>query len=99
MSGFVIKKRNDNTEQRELLIKAYEEKVANVIQKMPRGLSFEEKVEYLYEYLVNEMDYDYECLDRNTGEGTVYPSVFNDNENVPVAYRNIGTTADCESSL
>ena len=99
MSKIVIKKRNDNTEQRELLLKAYEEKVSNVIQKMPRGLSFEEKVEYLYEYLVNEMDYDYECLDRNTSEGTVYPSVFIDNENVPAAYRNIGTTADCESSF
>ena len=49
MSKIVIKKRNDNTEQRELLLKAYEEKVSNVIQKMPRGLSFEEKVEYLYD--------------------------------------------------
>ncbi len=99
MSEIVIKKRNDNTGQRELLLKAYEEKVSNVIQKMPRGLSFEEKVEYLYEYLVNEMDYDYECLGRNTSEGTVYPSVFVDNGDIPNAYRNIGTTADKESAF
>lgn len=52
MSGFVIKRRNDNTEQRELLVKTYQEKIINVIRKIPRGLSFEEKVEYLYEYLI-----------------------------------------------
>lgn len=99
MSGFVIKRRNDNTEQRELLVKTYQEKIINVIRKIPRGLSFEEKVGYLYEYLVNEIDYDYACLERNSGIGTVYPSVFDDDEKVPEEYRNIGTTADCESSF
>lgn len=86
MSGFVIKKRNDNTAQRELLVKVYQEKVTDVIRKIPRGLSFEEKVEYLYEYLVNEIDYDYACLERNSGIGTVYPSVFDDDEKVPEEY-------------
>lgn len=99
MSGLKIISRNDNMEEQELLKKAYDEKIERVIQKMPRGLLFEEKVEYLYDYLVNEMDYDYECLERNTGNGTVYPSVFDDDEKVPVAYRNIGTTANYMSAF
>ena len=99
MNGIKIIIRNDNREQQELLKKAYDEKIEQVVQKMPKTLQFEEKVEYLYDYLVNEMDYDYECLERNTEVGTVYPSVFNDDENTPVAYRNVGTTANYMSAF
>ena len=73
------------------LIRLYEEKIKRVVQRMPRGLSFEEKVEYLYTYLVNELEYDYACLERNAGGGRVESSSFeDDDENVPEAYRNKG---------
>lgn len=96
MIGF----RKLNISQDSELIRLYQEKIEKVIQKMPRGLSFEEKVEYLYSYLVNELDYDYACLERNAGGGTVKPSLFeDDDENIPEAYRNKGSTGSPMSAF
>lgn len=93
MSGFKIVRVNDNSKEQKARENMYFEQIREVIGKMPKELSFEEKVKYIFNYLVNEMDYDYECLDRNTGDGHVIPTVFNDNESVPEIYRNVGDTS------
>lgn len=64
---------------------------------MPRELSFEEKVEWLYSFLVNELSYDYECLQRTSSEsGIVTPTFFADidDKNVQQSYRGYSNTSD-----
>ena len=97
MSGIKIIRKNDNKEQQEAVKQLYNEKIKQVILKMPRGLSFEEKVEYLYSFLVNELSYDYECLQRTSSEsGLVIPTLFVDidDENVQQTYKAYSNTAD-----
>lgn len=97
MSGIKIIRKNDNKEQQEAVKQLYDEKIQQVISKMPKGLSFEEKVQFLYSFLINELSYDYECLDRTSNiSGLVTPTFFADidDENVPKTYRGYSNTSD-----
>ena len=97
MSGIKIIRRNDNNEQQEAVKKLYEEKIEQVISKMPKGLCFEEKVEFLYSFLINDLGYDYECLNRTSNDtGLVTPTFFADidDESVPSTYRGYSNTSD-----
>ena len=97
ISGFKSMGITIDNEQREAMQKLYNEKLGQVISRMPRGLSFEEKVHFLYSFLVNELDYDYDSLDRTVDSiGNVFPTAFRDidDENVPSTYRNYLNTLD-----
>lgn len=97
MNGIKINRINNNAEQQETVKKLYDEKIQQVISKMPRGLCFEEKVEFLYSFLVNELSYDYECLERTSStSGLVIPTFFADidDDTVPKTYRGYSTTSN-----
>lgn len=50
MSGIKIIRRNDNNEQQESVKQLYDKKIEKIISKMPKKLSFEEKVDFLYSF-------------------------------------------------
>lgn len=97
MSGIKIIRRNDNNEQQESVKQLYDKKIEKIISKMPKKLSFEEKVDFLYSFLVNDLGYDYECLERTANDtGLVTPTFFADidDESVPSTYRGYSNTSD-----
>lgn len=102
MGGFKIKKLSDKAVERTQKIESlYQNKIMSIVQKIPLDSNFDEKVEFLYNSLVNELSYDYNALEHTNESGQVYPTFFDtlDDESVPAEYRNYASTSNPQSAL
>jgi len=87
--------------KKQLIQQIYIQRFKTLIKRMPRGLSVEEKLLYFFNYMMDNMDYDYNSFESTTlDSGVVFPTPFSRlgttlNKEIALVYKKAISAAIC----